>query len=172
MVELFRSLIMTSDNPYRNLPSVDRLLAHQRIRALSEGQTTSVTTQLVRQALETARAAIAQGQPPPSEEQIVETVLGLAETLFHPSLRPIINATGVIIHTNLGRAPLSDDAIAAMATVSHSYSNLEFDLPAGERFEFFQRHAPALGRLGGEQPVDVVHHVAHHLSLAVAEVGG
>ncbi len=133
MVKLPRSLAMTADNPFRALPSVDRLLAHERVRALGDGQATPVLTQLIRQALETARAAVAQGRPAPSEEQLVESVLGLAEAVFHPSLRPVINASGVIIHTNLGRAPLSDDAIAAMAAVSRGYSNLEFDLEAGER---------------------------------------
>ena len=50
-----------------------------------------------------------------------------------PTLRPVINATGVILHTNLGRAPLSDEAIAAMEAVARSYSNIEFDLETGDR---------------------------------------
>ena len=124
---------MTTDNPFRALPSVDRLLAHDRIRSLGDGETTPVVTELVRQALETARVAISDGRAAPSEEQLVESVLGLAATVLHPSLRPVINATGVIIHTNLGRAPLSNEAIAAMAAVSRGYSNLEYDLEGGGR---------------------------------------
>src|SRR3972149_5270144 len=121
---------MTTENPFRALPSVDHLLADERLRPLGAGER-PVVTEVVRQALETARAAGAEGRPPPSEDQLVESVLGLAEALFRPSLRPVINATGVIIHTNLGRAPLPEDAIAAMAAVSRGYSNLEFDLEAG-----------------------------------------
>ncbi len=124
---------MTADNPYRALPSVDRLLAHRRIRALAEGAPSSVLAQFARQTLEIARAAIAEGRPAPGQEQLVENVIGLAEAVLQPSLRPVINATGVIIHTNLGRAPLSQDAVAAMASVSRGFSNLEFDLDAGQR---------------------------------------
>src|SRR3990170_3658689 len=113
-------------------PPVGRLLADERLRALRAGQRL-VVTEIVRQALETARAAVAEGRPPPSDDQLVESVLGLAAVLFRPSLRPVINATGVIIHTNLGRAPLSAEAIAAMSAVSRGYSNLEFGLDAGER---------------------------------------
>src|SRR3989304_6118725 len=105
---------MTTENPFRALPSVDHLLADERLRPLGAGGRPLVTA-IARQALEPARAAVAEGRPPPSEDQLVESVLGLAEALFRPSLRPVINATGVIIHTNLGRAPLSEDAIAAMA---------------------------------------------------------
>jgi len=159
---------MTNDNPYRALPSVDRLLAHRRIRALGDGQTTPVVTQLVRQALETARTAIGQGSSPPSEEQIVETVLGLAETVFRPSLRPVINATGVIIHTNLGRAPLSDDAIAAMAAISRSYSNLEFDLPAGGRGSRHTHLESLLCQTTGAQAAIAVNNNASALLLALS----
>src|SRR5574341_2017600 len=115
---------MATENPYRALPSADRLLDTEPIRALVDSQATPIVTSLVRQALETARANIAAGSAAPTEEQLVETVLGLADTIFQPSLRPVINATGVILHTNLGRAPLSDDAIKAMAAVSRGYSNL------------------------------------------------
>src|SRR5438093_8260493 len=107
---------MATDNPYRALPSVDRLLADERIRSLGGGAPAVI--ELTRQALETARQAIADGRAAPTEGQLVENVLGLAQAVFAPSLRPVVNATGVIIHTNLGRAPLSDDAIAAMAAVS------------------------------------------------------
>jgi L-seryl-tRNA(Ser) seleniumtransferase len=63
----------------------------------------------------------------------VESVLVRADLLLHPTLRPVINATGVIIHTNLGRAPLSSEARAAMEMASRGYSNLELDLEEGER---------------------------------------
>ena len=106
---------MTTENPFRALPSVDHLLADERLRPLGAGER-PVVTEIVRRALEAARAAVADGRPAPTDDQLVESVLGLAEALFRPSLRPVINATGVIVHTNLGRAPLSDEAIAAMAS--------------------------------------------------------
>src|SRR5881397_561588 len=124
---------MATRNRYRSLPSVDRLLSDERVRALANGGESGIATIIARQAIENARQAIAGGSEAPTEDQLVESVLGLAAAVFEPSLRPVINATGVIIHTNLGRAPLSDEAIEAMATVSRGYSNLEFDLQAGER---------------------------------------
>jgi len=158
---------MTTDNPYRALPSVDRLLADERLHPLGEGEQ-PVLTQLARQALETARAAVAEGRPPPTRDQLVESVLGLAEAVFQPSLRPLINATGVIIHTNLGRAPLSQDAIDAMAAVSAGYSNLEFDLEAGERGSRYLHLEPVLQQLTGAEAAMAVNNNASALLLALS----
>ena len=169
MVKLPRSFTMTVDNPFRALPSVDRLLAHERLRPLGEGGR-PVATQLVRQALETARAAVAQGREPPTEDQIVESVLGLAEAVLRPSLRPLVNATGVIIHTNLGRAPLSQEAIAAMAAVSAGYSNLEFDLDAGVRGSRFAHLESVLRQLTGADAAMAVNNNASAVLLALSSL--
>ncbi len=169
MVELPRSLTMASTNPYRVLPSVDHLLAHERLRPLGEGER-PVVTELVRQVLETARAAVAQGRAAPAEEQLIESVLGLAEAVFRPSLRPVINATGVIIHTNLGRAPLSKEAISAMAAVSGGYSNLEFDLEAGERGSRFLHLEAVLQQLTGAEAAIAVNNNASALLLALSSL--
>ncbi len=159
---------MSVDNPYRSLPSVDRLLADQRIRALGEGRAEAVVTRLVRDTLESARVSIARGGLAPGEKEIVETVLGLAETLFRSSLRPVINATGVIIHTNLGRAPLSDDTIAAMTAVSGGYSNLEFELTVGERGSRHSHLEALLCQVTGASAAIVVNNNASALLLALS----
>src|SRR3989304_3959657 len=158
---------MTTEHPFRPPPAVDHLLADERLRPLGAGER-PVVTEIVRQALETARAAVAEGRPPPSEDQPVESVLGLAEALFRPSLRPVINATGVIIHTNLGRAPLSEDAIAAMAAVSRGYSNLEFDLEAGERGSPFVHLEGVLAQLTGAEAAIAVNNNASALVLTLS----
>ena len=155
-----------ADNPYRSLPSVDQVLADERVRSLAG--THDIVAELARQAVETARQAIAGGKPAPSEAQIVENVLGMAEAVFRPSLRPVINATGVIIHTNLGRAPLSDEAIEAMAAVSRGYSNLEFDLEAGERGSRYAHMESALVRLTGAEAAMAVNNNASALLLALS----
>ncbi|MEE8347171.1 MAG: L-seryl-tRNA(Sec) selenium transferase, partial [Dehalococcoidia bacterium] len=160
---------MTTDNPYRALPSVDRLLADERLRPLGEGER-PVVTDLARQALEAARAAVAGGRPAPTEDQLVESVLGLAEVVLRSSLRPVINATGVIIHTNLGRAPLSEEAIAAMAAVSGGYSNLEFDLETGERGSRFAHIEPVLRQLTGADATMAVNNNASALLLALSSL--
>lgn len=140
-------------------------MRHERLRALEEDGGT--LTELARQALETARGAIARGSEAPSEERLAEDVLGLARLVFEPSLRPVINATGVIIHTNLGRAPLSSAAIEAMAAVSRGYSNLEFDLEAGERGSRFTHLEAALRQLTGAEAAIAVNNNASALLLAL-----
>jgi L-seryl-tRNA(Ser) seleniumtransferase len=113
---------------YRSLPSVDRLASSLRDEA--GGLDAAVVTALARETLAAARAALAAGGPLPDLEAALR---GRIEQLGRPALRPAINATGVIIHTNLGRAPLSRAARAAIEAVSRGYSNLEFDLESGER---------------------------------------
>jgi L-seryl-tRNA(Ser) seleniumtransferase len=169
VIKLAHRCAMATDNPFRALPSVDHLLAHERLRLLGEGER-PVVTQLVRQALETARAAVAQGRAAPTEDQLVESVLGLAEAVFRPSLRPLVNATGVIIHTNLGRAPLSGEAISAMAAVSAGYSNLEFDLDAGVRGSRFAHLEPALRQLTGAEAAMSVNNNASAVLLALSSL--
>jgi L-seryl-tRNA(Ser) seleniumtransferase len=158
---------MTAENPYRSLPSVDRVLAHEKVRSLGEWAT-PVVTRLTREALENARAAVGSGQAAPSEEQIVEAVLGMALVVFQPSLRPLINATGVILHTNLGRAPLSEEAIEAMTAVSRGYSNLEFDLETGQRGSRYTHLEAALKQLTGAEAAIAVNNNASALLLVLS----
>src|SRR3972149_1278503 len=124
---------MTATNRFRDLPSVDRVLADARVRALSAEYSGDAVVALVREELASAREAVGRGANAPAPDAVGDAAEGRALSAPAPTLRPVINATGVIIHTNLGRAPLSDDAIAAMTAVSAGYSNLEFDLDAGER---------------------------------------
>src|ERR1039458_3222841 len=128
---------MTSDL-FRLLPSVDELLRTPLVEALVLREGRSATTEAARVALEQLRTDIAAGKL--DEAQIKsrlddlprEVERKLLESLAH-SLRPVINATGVILHTNLGRAPLSRAALEHLAEVSEGYSNLEFNLSTGER---------------------------------------
>ncbi len=116
------------------MPSVDRILDDGRIRRLAESYPHDLLLSLVRRQLEVERQAITTGrQRVSSPEEIVEAVVSRLRVLEKPSLRPVVNASGVILHTNLGRASLSAESIAAMNTVAGSYSNLEFDLESGTR---------------------------------------
>lgn len=124
---------MAERNRFKDLPSVDKLLAAERVRALSREYSGDTVVALVRQELAAARAAVASGATAPPITSLAKAVERRASATLSPSLRPVINATGVIIHTNLGRAPLSDEAIAAIDSVSRGYSNLEFDLDEGGR---------------------------------------
>ncbi|MCL5960746.1 MAG: L-seryl-tRNA(Sec) selenium transferase [Chloroflexi bacterium] len=118
---------------YRALPSVDWLLHDSRIQARGAGLSREVMVDIMREELALVRQAIRAGESPPSRETLIERVADRLAGIQRASLRPVINATGVIIHTNLGRVPLSDAALEAVQTISRGYSNLEFYLERGER---------------------------------------
>ncbi|HYN87734.1 MAG TPA: L-seryl-tRNA(Sec) selenium transferase, partial [Ardenticatenaceae bacterium] len=105
--------------------------------------------------------------PPTALQLVAEIELAVARRV-RPTLRPLINATGVIIHTNLGRAPLSRAALAAMQEVGTGYSNLEFDLDAGERGSRYSHVAALLAELAGAESALVVNNNAAALVLVLA----
>jgi L-seryl-tRNA(Ser) seleniumtransferase len=121
------------ENKFRSLPSVDKLLSDSRIKQLGDIYPHNLLVDLIRQRLDQERASIAQGAPSSSLDEIAELVHARANALASPRPRYLINATGVILHTNLGRAPLSKEAIAAMDEVARGYCDLEFDLDSGTR---------------------------------------
>ena len=158
-----------SPNSYRGLPSVDRLLADPRLRsAAADG----LVAAIAREALNEARARIAVGQPAPAFDAVVEDVARGLDALFRPPLRPLINATGVIIHTNLGRAPLAEEAIEAMAAISRGYSNLEYDVDSGARGSRHSILEPLLCRLTGAEAAIAVNNNASAVLLALAALAG
>ncbi|HEY7127732.1 MAG TPA: L-seryl-tRNA(Sec) selenium transferase [Ktedonobacterales bacterium] len=120
-------------NPLRRLPSLDELLRHAVLAAFASTNYRPLLVEAARATLESIRAEMRAGAPPVSHEEIAWRVRAAFEQRQQPSLRPIINATGVILNTNLGRAPLSQAALAAINAVAQGYSNLEYDLQEGER---------------------------------------
>lgn len=117
----------------RRLPSVEAVLQEMQAH---NGHTTvphGPAVEAVRHVLAEARTALPTGIPTPSVDALAREAHQILERTARPSLRPVINATGVILQTNLGRAPLSDRAITAMDAVARGYSNLEFDLGNGSR---------------------------------------
>jgi L-seryl-tRNA(Ser) seleniumtransferase len=123
---------------YRKLPSVDELVRTSALRILAEREGQSAVTDAARTVLARLRDEIAAGT---IEEKTIDVALtGLADAVerhvrqaLRYSLRQAINATGVILHTNLGRAPISRAALEHMLEVATGYSNLEFDFETGER---------------------------------------
>jgi len=153
-------------NAYRALPSVDRLLQVAALR--TSGYPPSLLTALTREELTNARLLVANGQPAATVEQLAASILARLSSLSEPTLRPVINASGVIIHTNLGRAPLSAEAIAAMAAVSSGYSNLEYDLRQGARGSRHDHVAALLCQLSGGEDGIVVNNNAAALVLVLS----
>jgi L-seryl-tRNA(Ser) seleniumtransferase len=155
-------------NEFRRLPSVDNLLSEGPIQELLQRYPHHLIAESARLHLEEARLKIASGASAPSSQTLAEQVVADIEALGRPNLMRIINATGVIIHTNLGRAPLSRAAMEAVEDVSRSYSNLEFDLEAGER-GFRHSHLEALlSQLTGAEAGFAVNNNAAALLLGLS----
>lgn len=117
-----------------SLPSVDRLLQSTPGAGLVEEYGHELTVKAIRQVLEDAREEIRnEGKGSPLEAELVADVKHTLRRWTAAPLHPVINATGVIIHTNLGRAPLSEFTLKTIADVGGNYSNLEFDMDTGTR---------------------------------------
>jgi L-seryl-tRNA(Ser) seleniumtransferase len=148
----------------RGLPSVNTLLELPGIRGLLEQAPRVAVVNAIRAALDDARAS--EGAPRDNQAW-AEAVGRRLSRIIRPSLRPVINATGVILHTNLGRAPLADAAIDAMSSVARGYSNLEYDIDAGERGSRYAHCAELLRELTGADDALVVNNGAAALVLAL-----
>jgi L-seryl-tRNA(Ser) seleniumtransferase len=118
----------------RHIPSIDRLTARPAMAALASRYGRRAVVDALREAAEEARTAMGGGAQYPDVVVAIEASARAAlARSFAPSLRPVINATGVIIHTNLGRAPLGEAAVQRITEVASGYSNLEYDLDEGKR---------------------------------------
>jgi len=149
-------------DPRRQLPSVERLLADPAIKSLIGRYPRSVVVAAVRHQLVAAR----EGRAGPPEEWPAEITDRCARDTA-PSLRPVLNATGVVLHTNLGRAPLAAAALAAMTSVADGYSTLEFDLASGTRGHRSDHARHLLAELTGSADGLVVNNAAAALVLAL-----
>ena len=118
---------------FRNLPSVDSVLADKDVAAATKSFDRDWVVDLVREALESAREQIRQGGNSPDAGHVATSVCQRIDDILRAEPRQVINATGVVIHTNLGRAPLSRAAIEASNQAAQGYSNLELDLGTGRR---------------------------------------
>ena len=153
----------------RALPTVEAVL-----RAVIEQRpdlTHDAAREGARDAIDAARAGLRAGGGDATLQAIVEAAVGRSRAVA-ASLRPVINATGVILHTNLGRAPLSDRAIAAMAEVARGYSNLEYDLDKGERGSRHDHARALLRRVTGAEDAIVVNNNAAAVFAALSVCAG
>ena len=152
---------------FRSLPSVDRLLSDERLNSFEDAYSHELVLESARQLLDESRLSIAEGKPAPSFDTLVDSICTHIRSLVQPTLLSVINATGVILHTNLGRAPLSRETIAAMEPVSEGYTNLEFDLGSGKRGSRFVHLESLLCRLTGAEAALVVNNNASAVLLGL-----
>ncbi|HET9163421.1 MAG TPA: L-seryl-tRNA(Sec) selenium transferase [Solirubrobacterales bacterium] len=145
----------------RRLPAVEGLAA--RLPAPHH-----LAVAAARAEVERAREAILAGATVPAEAELADRAAALARELTRPSLRPLINATGVVLHTNLGRAPLSPAALEQLVAVARGYSNLEYELESGERGNRHRHVAALLAELTGAEAAIAVNNNAAATLLALA----
>ena len=145
----------------RTLPSIDRVLADPRLADAPR----PLALAAARAALERARDEIRAGGDP---GDLVEATLAELAAARRPSLRRVLNATGVLIHTNLGRAPLAQSALDRVVEVGGGYSNLEYDLDAGARGSRQEHLVGLLQRITGAEASLVVNNNAAAVLLALA----
>jgi len=155
------------EKEFRNLPSVDKVLSDERILRLGGDYPHDLLVNIVRQCLESERLSISRGRPCAPVDNIVESVNARLQSVERPSLRRVINASGVILHTNLGRAPLSEESLAAIQSVSEGYSNLEFNLDSGNRGSRHVHVEGLLCQLTGAEAALVVNNNASGVLLGL-----
>src|SRR5437764_2809029 len=146
---------------FRSIPSIDQMRQRAAIRALEARFGAEATTDALRAAAAAVREAIARGDASFADDGgVVERLETVAQASldeqFRPSLEPVINATGVVLHTNLGRAPLAAAALDRIASVGRGYSTLEYDLARGARGRRDRHAEELLRRVTGAEAAVVV----------------
>ena len=145
------------------LPSVDRLLRHAGAAPLIAAHGRQAVTEAIRAEL----AGLRERRETAAEDALIAGVAGRLETAGQPSLRPVFNLTGTVLHTNLGRALLPEEAIAAVAAVARAPSNLEFDIAEGERGDRDDHIEAEVCRLTGAEAATVVNNNAAAVLLVL-----
>src|SRR5881394_26913 len=164
----------------RQIPSVDELLAQPRLAALAQRVDRNLVVEIARTVLDDLRARIT-GQIASSilseispitcdRSALEERISALVERILASSLQPVINATGVILHTNLGRAPLPESVVEEFRRSATQYSNLEYDLEAGARGKRDVHTAELLTRLTGAEAAIVVNNCAAAVLVTLAAI--
>jgi L-seryl-tRNA(Ser) seleniumtransferase len=150
-------------NPFRQLPSVNDVLQALSDKALATQHVHEVVVGFIRQELLKLRQQVGQGAMIDGQASALAVAQRVAERLDHdlqPKLRTVINATGIVLHTNLGRAPLAEEAARAAYEAAHGYLNLELDLETGKRSSRQQAIREWVCRLTGAESATAVNNNA------------
>jgi L-seryl-tRNA(Ser) seleniumtransferase len=167
-----RALSADQTDLLRQIPSVDELLTQPRLASLAKRVDRTLLVQITRATLADLRAKIAGDAQTLvltlDTAALEERITSAVEQILSRSLQPVINATGVILHTNLGRAPLTESAVEEFRRTATQYSNLEYDLEAGARGKRDVHTAQLLERLTGAEAAIVVNNCAAAVLLVLA----
>jgi len=157
--------LMDKQTELRKIPAVDVLMKNQTIKALLERYPRNLVIHIIQILLENVRTEILNGEPAPETELIVGNIESKVVAFARKSLRPVINATGVIVHTNLGRAPFGDLLLDEVRSVLRSYNNLEFSLEKGGRGSRYVHVTELMKFLTGAEDILVVNNNAAAVML-------
>jgi L-seryl-tRNA(Ser) seleniumtransferase len=147
----------------RGIPAVDRVIA-----AIESGAARPVVVGAARAAVDNARRRARSGEGVPTLEEVVAAARSLIDDHNQALLRPVLNATGVIVHTNLGRVPLGERQLDAVVRIAAGYSNLEYDLTAGGRGNRYSHASRLLEQLTGADAALVVNNNAAAVLIVLA----
>ena len=160
-------------NIFRNLPSVNQLLEHPRLKEVVENVNHRVVVDGVRTFLDDLRdqvTAATEDVSIPTPQELADRIADWLETEEQPALKPVINATGVILHTGLGRAPLAPSAAKAVSAIASGYASVEVDLRDGQRGQRIRAVERLLCELTGAEAAAVVNNNAAATMLTLSAI--
>jgi L-seryl-tRNA(Ser) seleniumtransferase len=155
-------------NELRNLPSVEKIIQYSESEEWISKFGRDQTLRAIRETLDFFRSEIKSGKYAPDHLEISNQIQEILSNRFSPTLIPVINATGVVLHTNLGRAPLSHETIRAMQSIGSEYSTLEFNLSTGKRGSRSVHAEEILKQLTGAEAAIVVNNNAAAVLLVLS----
>lgn len=161
-------------NPLRNLPSVNELLEHPQLKKLKDSVSHNAVVGGVRMFLDNLRGEIKSAASEvhlPTSSELAERIARWIRQEDEDVLRPVINATGILLHTGLGRAPLAQEAVSAMSSVAAGYGSLEIDLQSGDRSQRVRAVQGLLRETTGAEAAAVVNNNAAATLLTLTTVG-
>lgn len=153
---------------FRAIPAVNRILEDGAIVQLIEAHSRDAVLELIRQNLDEVRVSVSGGAEPPDLPSLVTEIERRSRKRWRAWPERVINATGVILHTNLGRAPLSDDSIQAMQRAASGYSDLEMDMETGKRGSRQSHISELMSQVTGAEAAMVVNNNASAIMLGLA----
>ncbi len=157
-----------TESAYRSLPSIDALLQTDEVMALVRDFSHDAVTMIARVMLANARLSIDKNGDTPTIESMIAEIVGRADRAWGPWPNPVINATGVVLHTNLGRAPLSSAASSAAAAAALIYSDLEYDMDSGKRGSRNAHISELISQVSGAESGMAVNNNASGVLLTLA----
>jgi L-seryl-tRNA(Ser) seleniumtransferase len=159
----------------RHLPAIDRLLSSPQLSRLEQTLPHILVREAAQKVVDELRRELLDERAPLPDlafDAVVERAAARAAEMARPSLRRVVNVTGTLLHTNLGRAPLCAEALQAITEVAQGYSNLEYDLEAGQRGKRYTHVEELICRLTGGEAATVVNNNAGAVMLALAALAG